>query len=460
MFLAPIVRIGHDIMSFPHIREFRLGGPIGDGVHPYLNERGAFLGDGTPLLEKDSIGCWRARARPNLEKSVSRSYGVPANLEWRMGRFEAVARALNKGNRSLAAIILVHAELPPLPQRIGAHRAATLGSRFSKDGYDVSNEPRIPAGQAGGGEWTDGGGEGVSAGTNGTTANSGDGKRGRTIAPVATTVAVGAEASAFLSGLGRAALVALTELGATLVGPITLAAGLILIPTSMGGVSEGTLPDRDDIKYRYDEGSLSIWRTSADGTGDLIFSGPADQDGLYRDTNGDVLGRDLGGSIAINAPGMVAMADAREAERSRDDTQTTSVATTDRPQVCPDPSPDVPHGASPRAIEYQSQVSGLPPGLAVWLNGVSFDGCRTTDGVMLEAKGPGYVWALGPDGWRPGYSGGPNAEAQMIQQSEAAANRLVEWHIAEPSVAEYFRQFAQSKGLTNVVVIYTPARAQ
>ena len=102
---------------------------------------------------------------------------------------------------------------------------------------------------------------------------------------------------------------------------------------SMGGVSEGTLPDRDDIKYRYDEGSLSIWHTNADGTGDLLFSGHADLDGNYRDADGDVLGRDLGTSFAINAPGMVAMADARTTGRSRDDAQAISEATTDRPAL-------------------------------------------------------------------------------------------------------------------------------
>jgi hypothetical protein len=152
------------------------------------------------------------------------------------------------------------------------------------------------------------------------------------------------------------------------------------------------------------------------------------------------------------------MADARPASQSRDDAQVTAQATTARPKLCPDPSADVPHGASLRAIEYQAYVSGLLPGQAIWLNGVSFDGCRQTYGVMLEAKGPGYGWALGPDGWRPGYEGGPEAEDQIINQSEAAAGRIVEWHVAEPSVAAYFSQFAASHGLNNVVVIFDPPR--
>ena len=31
-------------MPLPFIREFRLGGPRGDGFHPYVNDSGAFLG--------------------------------------------------------------------------------------------------------------------------------------------------------------------------------------------------------------------------------------------------------------------------------------------------------------------------------------------------------------------------------------------------------------------------------
>lgn len=118
----------------------------------------------------------------------------------------------------------------------------------------------------------------------------------------------------------------------------------------------------------------------------------------------------------------------------------------------------MPHGASLRAIEYQAQISGLPPGWAVNLGGESFDGCRTTDGVMLEAKGPGYAWALTPDGWRANYDGGSDAEDQMFRQSAAAEERIVEWHVAEPAVADYFRKFTLENGLNNIVVIYTPAR--
>jgi hypothetical protein len=80
---------------------------------------------------------------------------------------------------------------------------------------------------------------------------------------------------------------------------------------------------------------------------------------------------------------------------------------TDQPQLCPNPSPDVQHGALERAIAYQAQISALnnpqrplPPGLAVSLinpetgKPVVSDDCRESDGTMIEAKGPGYAEML------------------------------------------------------------------
>jgi hypothetical protein len=79
----------------------------------------------------------------------------------------------------------------------------------------------------------------------------------------------------------------------------------------------------------------------------------------------------------------------------------------DKPQLCPDPGPDVAHGASDRSIAYQAQISALnnpqrplAPGLAVSLinpvtgKRVVYDDCRESDGTMIEAKGPGFAKML------------------------------------------------------------------
>jgi hypothetical protein len=40
--------------------------------------------------------------------------------------------------------------------------------------------------------------------------------------------------------------------------------------------------------------------------------------------------------------------------------------------------------------------------MAILYNGVMFDGCRTTDGTLLEAKGPGIAQHMTDDGeWKP-----------------------------------------------------------
>jgi filamentous hemagglutinin len=101
----------------------------------------------------------------------------------------------------------------------------------------------------------------------------------------------------------------------------------------------------------------------------------------------------------------------------------------------------------------------LEPGLEVKLNGIRFDGCREEDGTMLEAKGPGYATFLnGQDGWRDWFTSLQEVQDQMEDQARAAAGRVVEWHFAEPGVADYFRAYAQNQNLTNVVVIYTPVK--
>jgi len=415
---------GSLVMTAPLIREFKLAGPEGDGFHPYLNAEGAFLGNGTPLLEMEPAGRWRPRAQPDLEKILSAGYGDAIPLRRQMDNLAAVASALNKGDRCLAAITLVHAAFPALPDEYAADRmvkADTLAK--NGDGYVI--EPRVLSGP-GGGQWTTGG---------------------------ATATAFGT--------MGRAALGLLTEFGAAIVAPVALLGGL-LIPTNDSLMAEGTLPAHPDISYRYDEGLLTLTQSDGQGSTRLLFSGmPGMNDGLYRDQNGTVIGRQVGNNFMLSYAALASMRG--DDTRSRSDAGATSIAATatSEPKLCPDPGPDIPGNKSERAIAYQSQITGLPPGLAVQLNGVMFDGCRTTDGTMLEAKGPGIAQHLTDDGeWKPyiTLTGKAALDNQIMRQSEAAGDRIVEWHVAEPRLAAYITQFAKSKGYSNIIVINTPAR--
>jgi filamentous hemagglutinin len=90
---------------------------------------------------------------------------------------------------------------------------------------------------------------------------------------------------------------------------------------------------------------------------------------------------------------------------------------------------------------------------------VRFDGRREADGTMLEAKGPGYASFLdGQGGWRDWFTRLERMQSQMEDQSDAAAERLVEWHFAEQPVADYFRGYAHDNKLFNIIVLYTPPR--
>lgn len=93
---------------------YQLAGAKEDGIWPHISKNGAFLGCGTPLLEKDTLGRWRPRAQDHLQKQLSVSYGTSIDLGWRMTKLSCLAHAMNKGDLSLAAILLVHLELPAL----------------------------------------------------------------------------------------------------------------------------------------------------------------------------------------------------------------------------------------------------------------------------------------------------------------------------------------------------------
>jgi len=166
-----------------------------------------------------------------------------------------------------------------------------------------------------------------------------------------------------------------------------------------------------------------------DGNRTKIYEGYPGADHYYRDEQGNVVAQDLGiengfvadptaiTALAMRGPRRRRDQDAEEDSDADSDAQAAARARSiakDEPQLCPDPGPDRPGYKSPRAMEYQMRVTGLPPGLGVLFNDVMFDGCREIDGTLLEAKGPGYARAMddwdedepmSPDLWRDWYTG-------------------------------------------------------
>jgi hypothetical protein len=122
---------------------------------------------------------------------------------------------------------------------------------------------------------------------------------------------------------------------------------------------------------------------------------------------------------------------------------------------------------SPRARAYQEQVTGHSANEAYWVGGVgrksggvSFDGFK--DGVLLEAKGPGYankfLESLEPKPWfKP--SGAKALVDQARRQFEAARSTgtPIRWHVAEEKTAEAIRRLFTNRGVVGIEVVYTPA---
>ncbi len=258
--------------------------------------------------------------------------------------------------------------------------------------------------------------------------------------------------SLFDESIGANVLGALRMMALRLDAPATYL-DIVLVPTNKSLIIDGAVPDAPGITYRFDQGTgrLTLTRENEDGTSSVIYSERYGVDGLFRDGDGSVIGRHLGDGVVLDAseiPG-------NKFQSTDDDNQ---------PKLCPDPSSDKPgwQERSPRSLAYQSMISGLPPGLAVNLNGVSFDGCRVSDGVMLEAKGPGIAQFIDKNGeWKPYFiakGGLDDLQKQIAKQSMVAraADKKVEWYVAEQPLAEYIREYARERGATNITVIYYP----
>jgi hypothetical protein len=150
-------------MSVALACQFALAGPRGDGLRPYVNPDGAFIGRGVPLLQRDAHGRLKPRDDAALGRLLRIGYGSAVDLGWRSAQLRHVAAALNDNDLVLAGISLLRMQLPPLPSARHARVMAAADDTLIKDNPDWENEPRIPAGNPDGGQWTaeDGGGVGV-----------------------------------------------------------------------------------------------------------------------------------------------------------------------------------------------------------------------------------------------------------------------------------------------------------
>jgi hypothetical protein len=119
---------------------------------------------------------------------------------------------------------------------------------------------------------------------------------------------------------------------------------------------------------------------------------------------------------------------------------------------------------SPRSRAYQEQVTGHSADDAYWVGGVGrksggvkFDGFK--DGVLLEAKGPGYANKfldnLNPKTWFKS-TGARDLVNQARRQLGAAKGVPIRWHIAEQKTADAIRLLFENEGVAGIELLHTP----
>jgi hypothetical protein len=327
-----------------------------------VDDNGATIGPDCVLVRRvaDGYRCLHPREAAAIQQALFGPAGDPDRLFMSRG----IARSLNAGNLALAQIYGLRIPVPDLdgaPLRRLAAAAPFIKANFNPD------EPRIPAGEPGGGEWTDAG-----AGSDAASLDSATGlllqpqSNGSPIAIAGTATSVGAEAAASILGtLGRTALAGLGDLAAGMSGP-TAFLGTLFLPTNSSLVSAAEVPGRPDLGYVYDAdtGVLEIYRRAASGD-QLAITGRVSPDGLFRDADGLIIGRALG-STAVVDPDALPPPIAQTGVGSQSAAETAE----QRPSLCPDPSAEIIAGRSERSLAYQEQITGLPRGLEVMLNGV------------------------------------------------------------------------------------------
>jgi hypothetical protein len=420
-------------MDWP-VRVVRLAsGPKEAGL--WCNPEGLSL-TGRSLLQKKENGL-QPRPLPELQAALDDAYGATPQLDARnyLQGLNGIARSLNKGDLALAMIGSVLLKLPDLPK--GDAR------KYSDEQARDNN-----------GRWTQGA--------------EGDGRQSPPpveIEPKEPPSLASAEAEA--TGEGLAARLAprvlslLGDLAGVLAFPVAVAAG-VLIPTNRSNIHSGDFPGFPGLSYSSDEGMVTISYFDSAAKVQHLYQGFPDEDGFYHDGDGYIIGQRVGTGILFDNEALADFAvkaglapDPAGGEPSRDPPP---VASGDQQDDCPAPTPENIKGRSKRSLAYQSQITGLPPGLDVNLNGVRFDGCDDATARMIEAKGLGMEWMLKwPEEKLYQSKFYQRMMRQAGRQNNASAGRGDDYYFASKIMSDFFSKEFSQKGYSNIKVHYVEA---
>jgi hypothetical protein len=141
---------------FPNGRRFALSDQRGYGVS--CDVAGVFVG-AVPLLEScrscGGFQKWRLRPLDEINRDLSRSYGVPVDFGAKMQGLAAIAGALDRGDLLHAHIATLHLEIPDPPALSKGAQSATELVALAKElhasamlerDWDPAKHPRWPAG--------------------------------------------------------------------------------------------------------------------------------------------------------------------------------------------------------------------------------------------------------------------------------------------------------------------------
>jgi hypothetical protein len=463
-----------------------------------IDDDGLILGAGTILarMTRDAFGAPVLAVQEDEDRLLAllaAAHGRPASPELQR-HLESASDYWRRGEKALANIRLAYAALPRLVDHADAYRlflaekllddGVSPGTLMKGLGFEPAardfikynpNQPRVPAGNGrNSGRWGSAGGAAQenSASTHTVApAATQNAASAQALAPAAARAAGSAEISSAARGAGTLAqglfeavdssafLAGLGRLAATAGGPAVML-GAIFIPAPAGRVSEGRVPGEPDLLYSFDEpaGTLHLYHEGENGR-ETVADASLGAHGIFVDDEiGVPIARSVKGALVFDAASLPSEHADRAAEKSRDE-----------PKLCPDPSPDKPHGAKERGWAYQEQISRLnnpqrplKRGEAVSLFNptenkmVAFDDCRESDGTMIEAKGPGFAKRLGDQFmvdmlWQ-------DWERQAELQVGAAGSRRIQWFFAEPEAAEMAREwFGKDARFKDIEVIVVPA---
>jgi hypothetical protein len=108
---------------------------------------------------------------------------------------------------------------------------------------------------------------------------------------------------------------------------------------------------------------------------------------------------------------------------------------------------------SARARAYQQQITGFS-GQAYFVDNVKFDGIE--NGVLVDAKGPGYANFVKNGQFRVWFRGAANVVDQAERQLRVANGVPIRWSFAEADAVTAIRNLFADRGITGIDIIYTP----